>query len=142
MIYSDDLLFDIRAEAYCITTNGQITKNGKAVMGRGVALSAKKRFAGIDINLANSIKMYGNRPNIIYNKPVIINLPTKHTWSSTGDYLLIDNSLYELVKLVNYFGFRSVALPKPGCSNAKLQWRKVKILCEKHLDDRFIVSTF
>ncbi|WLY87265.1 hypothetical protein [Vibrio phage vB_VibM_83AMN] len=142
MLYSDELLFDIEADAYCVTTNGLISKKGLAVMGRGVALSAKKRFSGIDKNLANSLKLYGNRPNIIYNNPIIISLPTKHNWYSKGDYLLIEKSLTELVLLVNFYGFTKIALPKPGCSNGKLSWCKVKMLCEKYLDDRFIVSTF
>lgn len=141
MIYLDRLLFEIDACAHCVTTNGLVNKDGRAIMGRGCALSAKRKYPGIDINLAKHIGKHGNVPGIIYNNPVIISLPSKHVWYGTGDVDLIENSLIKLVQLVDQHDFYYVALPKPGCSNGKLNYSQVKHICESILDDRFLMST-
>jgi hypothetical protein len=44
----------------CITTNGDINSRGEAVMGRGCAFEAKKRFPGVEKELAAMIRMLGN----------------------------------------------------------------------------------
>jgi len=43
-----------------ITTNGYVKKNGLAVMGRGCALQARKRFMGLPRVLGEKIQQNGN----------------------------------------------------------------------------------
>ena len=47
-------------EAICITTNGFVTRDGRAVMGRGVAKQAKDKFKKIDYILGKLIRKNGN----------------------------------------------------------------------------------
>jgi len=53
IIQNDDFLI--------ITTNGWINKKGEAVMGRGIALQAKKNFPDLPRILASKIKQEGNK---------------------------------------------------------------------------------
>ena len=39
-------IWDYPADIVCITTNGSTTRNGSAVMGKGIALQAKERYPG------------------------------------------------------------------------------------------------
>lgn len=58
-----------KTDAVCITTNGFVKKDGCAVMGRGCALEATKRFPGIAHNLGNAIYSKGNIVHIIREIP-------------------------------------------------------------------------
>lgn len=50
-----------KANAICITTNGFTKRSGEAVMGRGCAAQALKRYPGLDKKLGDMIKEHGNR---------------------------------------------------------------------------------
>ena len=52
-------LHDIPCDVVCITTNGFVSKNGKAVMGRGCAKEIKEREPGIDVILGTKIRELG-----------------------------------------------------------------------------------
>jgi len=73
---------DPTIDAFCITTNGFVKKNGCAVMGRGIAKQAKERFHGIEYSLGRLL-LKGVRTQIIphidnfYQHPPIISLPVK-----------------------------------------------------------------
>ena len=51
-----------KASALCITTNGFTKRSGHAVMGRGCAAQALKRYPSIDKKLGDLIQDHGNRP--------------------------------------------------------------------------------
>jgi len=51
--------FDV-GEVVCITTNGFVRSDGRAVMGRGVAAQAKKYVPDIDLSLGKQILTNGN----------------------------------------------------------------------------------
>jgi hypothetical protein len=133
-------------DAICITTNGMIRSDGKAVMGRGIALAAKNKFLGIDVNLAQAIKQSGNHVNIIYNVGVfdkgylIFSLPTKNDWRDKSDINLIIRSCAELQIVANKCDFKKIILPRPGCANGGLNWVDVKKAIS-FLDDRFYIVT-
>ena len=65
MIEVQGNLFELPGDVLCITTNGYISSKGKAVMGRGCALEAKKLSPGLDRLLASKIKENGNCVNIL-----------------------------------------------------------------------------
>jgi hypothetical protein len=62
MIEARGNIFDAsEADAICITTNGFVKRSGEAVMGRGCALEACRRFPGIDKTLGKLINEKGNQ---------------------------------------------------------------------------------
>lgn len=129
-------IFDYRADYYCVTTNGMITKSGRAVMGAGIAKYFKNMFDGIDLVLAGQLLKNGNNVNLIWGCPTILSFPTKDNWIHNSSLSLIEKSLNQLIK---YDGV--IILPRPGCSNGGLRWHEdVKPLCEKYLtSDRFLI---
>ena len=128
-----------------ITTNGAVRKDGAAIMGRGVALQAKKRYLGIEYVLGRLIRENGNHVNLITgNTPKIVSFPVKHHWRQKADLKLINQSVLELVQLINKLpplSYRScnIALPRPGCGNGQLRWEDVRSIIRPILNDRFTV---
>lgn len=138
------------ADAICITTNGVLRKDGRAVMGRGVALDAAKRFEFIANDLGVYLRKYGNRvfnmgkrrDNMNGRYVNVITFPTKHDWHDKSDIELIKISAMQLVALADKFKFRTIYLPRPGCANGGLNWEQlVKPIIEPILDDRFVIVT-
>lgn len=123
-----------------ITTNGFVTKDGRAVMGRGCALEAKTKFEGIDFALGRLIKDHGNRCHILGDYG-LVSFPVKHHWKEQADLDLIIRSAHELVQLADAHGWQFVVMPRPGCGNGKLKWADVKPAIAGILDDRFRVIT-
>lgn len=128
-------------DAICITTNGIIKNNGKAVMGAGVAKICRDKYKGSDINLANTLKKNGNHVNIffLHEGLFIISFPTKNNWRDKSDIDLIKRSALELEELVNKCKFERVLLPRPGCTNGKLNWEDVKAVIEPILSDKITI---
>lgn len=135
-------------EAVCVTTNGIIRKDGRAVMGRGIALEADKRFS-LAVDLAGLLKLTGNH---VYDMGVrtdrktgrqmrVITFPTKHHWKDMSDLRLIRTSAEELKTVAGALGLNKVYLTKPGCANGGLDWEsQVRPVLENVLtDDRFII---
>jgi len=132
------------AEARVITTNGFVKANGAAVMGRGCALEAARRWPRMPRLLASAIHDRGNTVHYLgwWDGEIIIAMPVKHNWWEPADPALIIESTEGLVWLANHMNFASVVLPRPGCGNGQLSWSTVKSLIEPLLDDRFTVITF
>jgi hypothetical protein len=66
--------------AVCVTTNGVVKKDGRAVMGAGVALQATKEYLGCDMVLGQKLKLFGNHTQIIANhlgRPPLIAFPNE-----------------------------------------------------------------
>ena len=132
-------LWTYPAQARVITTNGAVRSDGRAVMGRGVALQAKTRYADIDLALGKLIRLEGNHVHLIPCVVPIISFPVKRVWHEKADPKLITRSVEELAALVQRRGWRTIVLPRPGCGNGGLDWGDVKPLLERALDNRFIV---
>lgn len=128
----------------CVTTNGEIRKDGRAVMGAGCAKFVRDNFKDIDRKLAGYLRQYGNR---VFNlgkhtykgkEVIILTFPTKNLWNDESSLELIGTSSKQLVELSNKFNFKQVYIPIPGCSNGKLVWSDVKNVLNA-LDERFVV---
>lgn len=143
-------LWDVEADAVVITTNGDINKAGRAVMGRGCALEAKNRYPGIDSVLAGALHTFGNHVHLLFvtereyegevvGDVSILSFPVKRHWHEPASLDLIERSAYELAQAALDFDFDTVAMPRPGCGNGRLSWSVVKPVIEPILDDRFIV---
>lgn len=123
---------DNKRTAICVTTNGMISRNGRAVMGAGVAKFVRDNFKDIDLKLADYLEKYGNR---VFNlgkqthngkEFFLFSYPTKHDWKDNSDLDLIKTSAEQTVSLANKLKIDTVLLPAPGCTNGKLDWSKVE----------------
>ena len=125
-----------------ITTNGTVKSNGEAVMGRGIALEAKQRDPKLPKLLGNSIKESGNIPHFFINiesNRYIISLPVKHKWFEKADKVLIEEGIRALSQWAERSDIEPIYMVRPGCGNGKLDWKDVKPILERYLDDRFII---
>lgn len=134
------------ADAICFTSNGITKKDGKLVMGAGVAKVFRDTFVGIDQEAGTLVKKNGNicqvvRDTFVLGKPLsIVAFPTKYHWKDDSDLDLIEKSASELYNMANQYGWKTVFLPKPGCNNGRLDWNDVKALLQPKLDNRFIIT--
>lgn len=142
------------ADVLCITTNGDVNKAGQAVMGRGVALQAAKRWPPIRHALASALKHRGNVVNVLgviggqTHLPIegcrataIVAFPVKHHWWQKADLALIEESAMRLAGEYSpeRTTARRIVLPRAGCGNGGLSWEEVRPILARHLDDRFVV---
>lgn len=133
------------ADAYVITTNGTVNSQGRCVMGRGIALQAKNRFPGIDLQLGRLIKHWGNRVHYLgpwtradgvsHN---IFSFPVKHAWNEKADLELIKKSAEVLAEEAPTWMYK-IVMVRPGCGNGGLSWDDVKPAITPFLNQRFIV---
>lgn len=157
-------IFEIDADAVCVTTNGFVKRNGEGVMGAGIAKQMKDMFPDLPKLLGNSIKKFGNEVNVLcrVDGTHLVAFPTKDS-SGIADgtnvvphasYMLgafvpgfhlkstlqrIEQSCKELVWLTDFHNYKTVLLTRAGCGNGGLDWNDVKPVMAKLLDDRFII---
>jgi len=132
----------VTCDAIVIPTNGDVNRHGEAVMGRGLALQAARRYPLLPKVLAHLMRELGNRVLDCYRPrhcPTIITFPVKHHWSEPAQLDLIERSARELVALADHLEYGRVALPRVGCGNGQLDWTDVQPILERYLDDRFIL---
>lgn len=152
MIEKTGDLFTQNCDAICITTNGDLRKNGSGIMGAGIARQARNKWPELEETLGRLIHFHGNKTNILMhherselkNPPPysILCLPTKNSWRSPSDLDLIRNSLQRLVYITTQRNWTRVCLTRPGCGLGGLNWEtQVKSLCSSLLDDRFVIVT-
>lgn len=146
-----------KRDAVCVTTNGIIRKDGKAVMGAGIAKYARDTFRGTDRKLGEYIKKFGNRACALGWQPVItaaqdhsgwmparmfmmLSFPTKHDWKDDSDPELIRASCRQVMDLADEHYLDTVYMPCPGCANGHLDYvRDVRPILTEELDNRFMV---
>jgi hypothetical protein len=160
-------LFLEPADAICLTTNGSVKRDGAAVMGRGVALMAKRLWYGIDRLLGRRLKKQGNVVQVLTLEtdsglhylrlprkeggpllcPVpwhIVAFPVKEEWQEKADLDLIGQSARALRRLIKEQKWKRVLLPRPGCGNGRLSWAKVRPVLNRHFAENqhlVVVST-
>jgi hypothetical protein len=129
----------IPADLRCITTNGALRRNGNAIMGKGVALEARRRCHDVEAILGSLISKYGNHVFLLgYN---IISFPTKYHWKQDSDIQLIKRSSQELVALLKDHPAKRVLLTRPGCGSGNLKWSDVKLAIQDILvDNKFVIA--
>jgi ribosomal protein L39E len=129
-------------EYICITTNGFLKNNGEAVMGRGCALEATRRFPDIAKKLGQHIKKNGNVPAYISLKSgyTVISFPVKHNWYEKGDLDLIKKSALWLQSQAVSQPDMVFILPRPGCGNGQLDWEEVRKVIKFLPDNVLVIS--
>jgi len=136
-------MWEEKCDWLCITTNGMIRSDGKAVMGAGVALQAKHRFKGIDETLAQKLRLRGNIVSLIAKDgdKLILSFPTKNNWRDKSDIALIRNSAIQLKAGFDKARIKPiVVIPRPGCSNGGLDWEHVRdVIAPILVEDNFVI---
>ena len=127
-----------------IPVNGQVNSKGEAIMGAGLAKQAKDRFPDLPA-LLGANTCYRESWPFAFHSYKIISFPTKYKWREDSNLGLIEQCLREGLKL-NWLPAPNqgdIYLPRLGCGErtGRLQWKDVKSVLEKYLDDRFIVVT-
>lgn len=120
-----------------ITTNGSLTSDGRAIMGRGVARQAAERFPELRSRLGRLLQVRGNHVHEIMLG--LVSYPVEETPFSLPELRLIRRSAAELRLLTDQCGWPVVVVPRPGCGGGGMQWEEVRPVLEEFFDDRFIV---
>jgi O-acetyl-ADP-ribose deacetylase (regulator of RNase III) len=117
------------------------TVNTVGVMGKGIALQFKERYK-------HNFKVYSEackngsigigkllvvKENTIEGEKLIVNFPTKTEWYKKSQYNYIEEGLKDLVRVIETYQIKSIAMPPLGCGNGGLDWTKVKQMIEKYL---------
>jgi hypothetical protein len=135
-------LWTVDAQARVITTNGYVRRDGALVMGRGCAKEAAVRFPNLPYQLGAQVRALGNVVHLVTIGEVqLVSFPVKRMWNEPARLDLIERSLHQLVAMTNFWGWKRVALPRPGCGNGQLRYEDVRPLLLDALDDRFLVVT-
>lgn len=113
------------------------TVNTVGVMGKGLALSFKKRYPGMFevYRRACERKQLTIGKLMLYYAPDhwILMFPTKENWRNPSKLEYIEAGLQKFVSTYAQKNITSIAFPKLGCGNGELSWDAVKPLMEKYL---------
>lgn len=140
-------LWGYPADARCITTNGTVKRNGEAVLGRGCAAEAARRYPGLAQEIGTWLVTYGNQVMVSEvvartDRSWLVTFPVKHHWREKADLKLIEQSAWMLVEVANLDkAWKTIVIPRPGCGNGGLSWADVRSKLVHILDDRFHVIT-
>ena len=137
--------------AICFTSNGVVRKDGRAVMGAGVAKLFRDTFKNLDMkyaatrgdertNLTTDLGDWKLEDRILR----VIAFPTKNDWKYKSTIELITLSAMRLRDIINkdpllQKGF--ILLPRPGCNNGHLEWDEVKKVLEPILPENVAIIT-
>lgn len=127
----------------CQTLVNTVNRNG--VMGKGLALQFKQRYPEMfdEYRLACKLKQIHIGGDLwvwdyvdLYKPRKILCFATKEDWWNPSKLVWIERGLQMFVNTYKAFGISSIAWPKLGCTNGKLDWEtEVKPLMVKYLDD-------
>ncbi len=119
------------------TVSGSVTRDGRAVLGRGVARQAAARSPGLAEKLGRMIAAGGNHVHDLADG--LVSFPVEETAWSLPDPAIISRSAAELRTRADEAGWPAVVVPRPGCGGGGLSWKQVRPLLEPWFDERFTV---
>ena len=113
------------------------TVNTVGVMGKGLALSFKKRYP----DMFESYKKVCEKHqltigNLMLHQEAdhwILLFPTKENWRNPSKLEYIEKGLMKFVSTYAEKHITSIAFPKLGCGNGELDWNLVRPLMERYL---------
>ena len=118
------------------------TVNTVGVMGKGIALQFKKAFPSNYKAYSKACKnneivigklFVTTDQNITNGEKIIINFPTKKDWRKPSEYSYIEEGLDDLIKIIETWQIKSLAIPPLGSGNGGLEWESVKKIIAKKL---------
>ena len=115
------------------------TVNTVGVMGKGIALSFKKKYP----EMFTIYRKACDKHQLVIGKLMlwygpdhwILNFPTKEHWRSPSKMEYIEKGLMAFQRKYADYNITSIAFPKLGCGNGELDWEQVKPLMEKYLKE-------
>ena len=149
----------------CVTVNGCVRQDGRAVMGCGVAAQAARRIPELPARLGSFIKEHGWE-KVYQLAPGVLSFPVKRDqgvcdggnvvrhmahkfrvgdpvpgWALKAEVEIIADSLVLLKRWAGYFERGHIILPRPGCGAGGLDWEtQVKPLCEEYGDWLWVIE--
>jgi O-acetyl-ADP-ribose deacetylase (regulator of RNase III) len=137
IIFAQGNLLEARAEALVNTVNTV------GVMGKGIALMFKERFAENFRRYAAACKakevrtgrMFVTEVNELDGPRWIVNFPTKQHWRGNSHMEWIIEGLQDLRRFLVENKVKSVAIPPLGSGNGGLDWANVRKQIEAALGD-------
>jgi O-acetyl-ADP-ribose deacetylase (regulator of RNase III) len=117
--------------------------NTVGVMGKGVALMFKERFADNFRQYAAACKrsevqigkVFVTEPRELDGPKWIVNFPTKREWRAPSRMEWIVQGLKDLRRFIVENEVKSIAIPPLGAGNGGLNWAEVKNHIEEALGD-------
>ena len=122
-----------------VTTNGSVTDNLRAIMGRGTARQAAERFPELPGQLGRLLRSHGKHVHELAHG--LTSFPVEETPWSLPDIRLIRRSAEELRLLADQQGWPLIVVPRPGCGGGGMAWDEVRPVLEQCFDVRFVVVT-
>lgn len=119
------------------------TVNTVGVMGKGIALQFKNQFpnnykeyvkACKDGTIAIGKLLVFEEDTLLNGSKLIVNFPTKTTWRKPSEYSFIEMGLKDLVKIIEKYKIKSIAIPPLGAGNGGLDWNIIKELLQQYLE--------
>lgn len=127
-IFLDDSVLDY----ICITTNSVLNTKGELVMGKGIALAAKKAVPSLPRLFADSIKLKNKSKSdhiqkdyYLVNVGKYIAFQTKRHWREPSPIELVVGSIQRLERLALKYPNFTFGLPFPGVHNGGLTKEQV-----------------
>ncbi|MCU7928721.1 MAG: macro domain-containing protein [Candidatus Thiodiazotropha sp. (ex Dulcina madagascariensis)] len=135
--YTQGNLLEADAEALVNTVNTV------GVMGKGIALMFKERFAKNMAEYAKACKakqvrtgaMFVTQTGELMGPKWIVNFPTKQHWRNPSKLEWIVDGLADLKKFILQHQVKSIAIPPLGSGNGGLEWPIVRERIEQALAD-------
>lgn len=113
------------------------TVNTVGVMGKGLALSFKKRYPKMFDSYRKACEkhQFNIGKLMLYYAPDhwILLFPTKVNWRNPSKIEYLEEGLKKFVNTYSDKGITSIAFPKLGCGNGELSWNDVKPVMERYL---------
>ena len=113
------------------------TVNCKGVMGKGLALAFKQKYPEmfpVYQQECKTGKLRIGRPTLYQRStPWILNFPTKDHWKAPSKLDYLQKGLEYFLANYKKAGITSIAFPKLGAQNGKLEWDDVGPLMVKYL---------
>lgn len=158
-----ECIFDSEVDAICITTNGNYSRSGVAIMGGGCAGEAARRWPEMPLRLGKMLRSFmSNIPFVIgavnenaealeltkelvdsrQFKCLVFSFPTINNLIDGSNLELIKQSATIMMDYANQYGLKKIVLGRPGVGIGGLSWSEVKPEIESILDDRFVIVSF
>lgn len=117
-----------------------IPVNCVGVMGKGLALDAKRAFYGLIISFKDACKRGFTIGNLLYWRgegydKIVVCFPTKLHYKQNSEYEYIKLGLEKFRITYQKYGIKSIAFPKLGCGLGGLDWDIVKDIMIQYLED-------
>lgn len=126
-----------RGSVVAITTNGMLSRDGKAVMLRGCARQARDRFPDLPQILGEQLLNHGNHVFDLGRR--VVSFPVEADPYRNPELGIIEESCRELVDLADYKDWQKIVVPRPGCGAGGLEWTLVRPVLQRYFDARFYV---